>query len=132
MPGVFKAVIPAAGRGVRMRPISLTVPKEMITLGRKTMIQMAGEDSNSRPRDFFHTARFPSLLYKRLRAKRSKAVGLSCAVLVGQFFRRGSSIISGVGLLIRQAARSISIERFWSFPSEYLIGVVCSKGELVI
>ena len=45
MPAVFKAVIPAAGRGVRMRPLSLTVPKEMATLGRKTMIQMAVEEA---------------------------------------------------------------------------------------
>ena len=32
---VFKAVIPAAGRGMRMRPLSLALPKEMMPLGRK-------------------------------------------------------------------------------------------------
>jgi hypothetical protein len=45
MPAIFKAVIPAAGRGVRMRPLSLTVPKEMILVGRKPMIQMAVEEA---------------------------------------------------------------------------------------
>ena len=43
--GVFKAVIPAAGRGLRMRPFSLVLPKEMMSLGRKTMIQLAVEEA---------------------------------------------------------------------------------------
>ena len=44
---VFKAVIPAAGRGMRMRPISLVLPKEMMPLGRKPMIQAAVEEAAS-------------------------------------------------------------------------------------
>ena len=42
---VFKAVIPAAGRGMRMRPFSLVLPKEMMPLGRKPMIQFAVEEA---------------------------------------------------------------------------------------
>jgi UTP--glucose-1-phosphate uridylyltransferase len=42
---VLKAVIPAAGRGIRMRPFSLVLPKELMPLGRKTMIQFAIEEA---------------------------------------------------------------------------------------
>src|SRR5437016_9586704 len=37
--GVEKAVIPAAGFGTRMRPISQRIPKEMLRVGAKPMIQ---------------------------------------------------------------------------------------------
>lgn len=42
---VFKAVIPAAGRGTRMRPLSRVLPKEMMPVGRKPMIQLAIEEA---------------------------------------------------------------------------------------
>ena len=45
MPEVFKAVIPAAGRGLRMRPLRLMFPKEMLALRRKPMIQMTVDEA---------------------------------------------------------------------------------------
>jgi UTP--glucose-1-phosphate uridylyltransferase len=42
---VFKAVIPAAGRGVRMHPISMFLPKEMMPVGRKLLIRLAVEEA---------------------------------------------------------------------------------------
>lgn len=42
---VFKAVIPAAGRGTRMRPISMVLAKEMMPVGRKLLIQLALEEA---------------------------------------------------------------------------------------
>jgi UTP--glucose-1-phosphate uridylyltransferase len=44
---VVKAVIPAAGRGLRMRPFSLVLPKEMMPLGRQPVIQYAVEEAVS-------------------------------------------------------------------------------------
>jgi UTP--glucose-1-phosphate uridylyltransferase len=41
---VFKAVIPAAGRGTRMHPISMFLAKEMIPVGRKLLIELAVEE----------------------------------------------------------------------------------------
>jgi len=41
----FKAVIPAAGRGMRMRPLSRIIPKEMFPLGNKPIIQYAVEEA---------------------------------------------------------------------------------------
>jgi len=40
-----KAVIPAAGFGTRLRPITLSVPKELLPVGRKPMIQLAVEEA---------------------------------------------------------------------------------------
>jgi UTP--glucose-1-phosphate uridylyltransferase len=42
---IKKAVIPAAGLGTRMFPISKTVPKEMLSVGQKPMIQYALEEA---------------------------------------------------------------------------------------
>lgn len=42
---VNKAVIPAAGRGVRMLPMTKVVPKELFPVGRKPMIQHAVEEA---------------------------------------------------------------------------------------
>jgi len=42
---VFKAIIPAAGKGMRMRPLTSVLPKEMFPLGRKPMIQLAVEEA---------------------------------------------------------------------------------------
>ncbi len=39
--GIDIAVIPAAGEGTRMRPLSLAVPKEMLPVGRWPMLQYA-------------------------------------------------------------------------------------------
>ena len=41
---VTKAVIPAAGFGTRMLPITKSIPKEMLPIGRKPMIQHAVEE----------------------------------------------------------------------------------------
>jgi len=41
---VNRAVIPAAGLGTRMFPITKTIPKEMLPVGRKPMIQLAVEE----------------------------------------------------------------------------------------
>ena len=40
-----KAIIPAAGMGTRMRPLSLAVPKEMFPVNKKPMIQIAVEEA---------------------------------------------------------------------------------------
>ena len=42
---IKKAVIPAAGLGTRMLPVSKTVPKEMLLVGQKAMIQYAVEEA---------------------------------------------------------------------------------------
>ena len=42
---IKKAVIPAAGLGTRMLPISKTIPKEMLPVGQKPMIQYAVEEA---------------------------------------------------------------------------------------
>jgi UTP--glucose-1-phosphate uridylyltransferase len=42
---IVKAVIPAAGYGTRMLPVTKSVPKEMLTVGRKPMIQHAVEEA---------------------------------------------------------------------------------------
>ena len=42
---IKKAVIPAAGLGTRMLPISKTIPKEMLLVGQKPMIQYAVEEA---------------------------------------------------------------------------------------
>ena len=42
---IKKAVIPAAGLGTRMLPISKTIPKEMLPIGQKPMIQYAVEEA---------------------------------------------------------------------------------------
>tara|TARA_B100000315_G_scaffold75344_1_gene68945 strand:- start:882 stop:1718 length:837 start_codon:yes stop_codon:yes gene_type:complete len=42
---IKKAVIPAAGLGTRMFPVSKTVPKEMLCIGQKPMIQHAVEEA---------------------------------------------------------------------------------------
>jgi UTP--glucose-1-phosphate uridylyltransferase len=42
---VFKVVIPAAGLGIRMRPISMVLAKEMMPVGRKLLIQLAVEEA---------------------------------------------------------------------------------------
>lgn len=42
---VRKAVIPAAGRGTRMAPISEVVPKELLPLGTRPMIQFAVDEA---------------------------------------------------------------------------------------
>lgn len=42
---VLKAVIPAAGFGTRMLPISKSVPKEMLPVGRKPMLQHVVEEA---------------------------------------------------------------------------------------
>jgi UTP--glucose-1-phosphate uridylyltransferase len=42
---ITKAVIPAAGRGTRMMPISRAIPKEMFAVGRKPMIQYIVEEA---------------------------------------------------------------------------------------
>jgi UTP--glucose-1-phosphate uridylyltransferase len=44
-PMVEKAVIPAAGLGSRMLPISRSIPKEMLPVGRKPMIQHVVEEA---------------------------------------------------------------------------------------
>jgi len=41
MSRVTKAVIPVAGRGTRLRPLTLFTPKELLPIGRKPMIQHA-------------------------------------------------------------------------------------------
>src|SRR2546423_1527767 len=42
---VEKAVIPAAGLGSRMLPITKSIPKEMLLVGRKPMIQHVVEEA---------------------------------------------------------------------------------------
>jgi UTP--glucose-1-phosphate uridylyltransferase len=42
---IEKAVIPAAGLGSRMLPITKSIPKEMLPAGRKPMIQLAVEEA---------------------------------------------------------------------------------------
>ena len=45
MSQVTKAVIPAAGHGTRMQPISLVLPKELLPVGTRPMIQFAVEEA---------------------------------------------------------------------------------------
>jgi len=42
---IVKAVIPAAGFGTRMLPATKAVPKEMLPVGRKPLIQFAVEEA---------------------------------------------------------------------------------------
>ena len=42
---IRKMVIPAAGRGTRLYPITRSLPKEMLPLGRKPAIQMVAEET---------------------------------------------------------------------------------------
>ncbi|MBA3766741.1 MAG: NTP transferase domain-containing protein [Acidobacteria bacterium] len=42
---IDKAVIPAAGLGSRMLPLTKGVPKEMLPVGRKPMIQLVVEEA---------------------------------------------------------------------------------------
>ena len=44
---ITKAVIPAAGRGTRMGALTRGLPKEMLRLGNKPMIQWAVEEAAS-------------------------------------------------------------------------------------
>ena len=41
----MKAVIPAAGLGTRFRPLTLAVPKELLPVNRKPMVQLAVEEA---------------------------------------------------------------------------------------
>ncbi len=41
---VERAVVPAAGLGTRMLPITKSIPKEMLPVGEKPMIQVAIEE----------------------------------------------------------------------------------------
>ena len=41
---IGKAVIPAAGLGTRMLPLTKSIPKEMLPVGRKPMIQHTVEE----------------------------------------------------------------------------------------
>lgn len=45
--GSIKAVIPAAGLGTRLQPLTLAVPKELLPVNRKPMIQLAVEEALS-------------------------------------------------------------------------------------
>ena len=45
MIGVKRAIIPAAGLGTRMRPVSLVIPKELLPVGTRPMIQFAVEEA---------------------------------------------------------------------------------------
>lgn len=45
METVFKAVIPAAGRGTRFLPVTKAVPKELLPAGRKPLIQHVVEEA---------------------------------------------------------------------------------------
>jgi UTP--glucose-1-phosphate uridylyltransferase len=40
-----KAIVPAGGAGTRLRPFTLTTPKELLPVGRKPMIQVAVEEA---------------------------------------------------------------------------------------
>ena len=42
---ITKAVIPAAGLGTRMLPVSKTVPKELLPINNKPMIQYSVEEA---------------------------------------------------------------------------------------
>lgn len=42
---LVKAIIPAAGVGTRLRPFTLSVPKELLPVNRKPMIQLAVEEA---------------------------------------------------------------------------------------
>lgn len=44
-PHPVKAIIPAAGMGTRLQPATLVVPKELLPVGRKPMIQLAVEEA---------------------------------------------------------------------------------------
>ena len=44
MPAIARALVPAAGYGTRLRPLTLAIPKEMLPLGRKPVLEIIVEE----------------------------------------------------------------------------------------
>ncbi|MFQ5351418.1 MAG: sugar phosphate nucleotidyltransferase, partial [Thermoanaerobaculia bacterium] len=104
-----KALIPAAGRGTRMRPVTWAVPKELLPVGSKPAIHRVVDEAAAAGldrigvvigpgkgliREYLETARregeFPGLAFEYLRQEEPRgladAISVSCAFLDGDPF----------------------------------------------
>ena len=78
---VKKAVIPVAGMGTRLLPVTKSQPKEMLPLGRKPCVQHIVEEMNI------------NLYYTR----QKKPAGLGDAVSYGQGFSGNDPVVVALG-----------------------------------
>lgn len=105
---ITKAVVPAAGKGTRLYPLSRAVPKEMLPLGRKPVLEIIvdelvsvgitdilfviSEEKASIPEYF---SRYPGLTVHSVVQKEQK--GLADAILYGEKFADGDPVLVALG-----------------------------------
>ncbi|MDO8587782.1 MAG: sugar phosphate nucleotidyltransferase [Armatimonadota bacterium] len=118
---VRKAVIPAAGKGTRLLPLTRTVPKEMLPLGRKPVLHhivdelleagicqvlfVISDDKTCIPRYFDDGSdRFQSVIQPRQR-------GLADATLYGEDFAGGDPVAVALGDSVITSGESKHVTR---------------------
>ena len=133
---VTKAVIPAAGKGTRLLPLTRTVPKEMLPLGRKPVLHhiideltdagieqflfIVSEDKACIPNYFGDSSQFSSVIQK-------SQLGLADAVLHGEDFAGDDPICVALGDSVITSGESVHVtQRLLQAFSE--TGAACVIG----
>ncbi len=145
---VRKALIPAAGRGTRMRPVTWAVPKELLPVGSKPAIHRVVEEAAAAGlerigvvigpgkeliRSYLETARrqgeFPGLAFEYLRQEEPN--GLAEAIAVSRSFTRDEAfaLLLPDNVLLSPEYRLASLIDLFERSGKDVVGVLRLDSE---
>ena len=144
---VRKALIPAAGRGTRMRPVTWAVPKELLPVGTRPAIHRVVDEAAAAGldrigvvigpgkeliRDYLETARrqgeFPGLAFEYLRQEEPK--GLAEAISVSRSFTDGDpfALLLPDNVLLAPEYRLAVLTELFTRSGKDVVGVLELDG----
>jgi UTP--glucose-1-phosphate uridylyltransferase len=129
---IRKAIVPAAGLGTRLRPLTIAIPKELLPLGRKPVLQYVVEEliSAGIEQILFVVSPAKELIRRYFEdgsgfdvqceyAIQPQMLGLGDAVLHGEHWAAGENFVVAFGDCIITAPESLPLSRLLQVHSSH-------------